>query len=86
MCWMEGESWCSVLTSNILHGLHNPHYKYLFLSFLQVYLLSFAKEDALTQWMRKLNTAMIIGEVLIGEQSHQSRHISRLLRSRHGPC
>lgn len=27
----------------------------------QVYLLSFAKEDALTQWMRKLNTAMIIG-------------------------
>ncbi|CAM9806022.1 unnamed protein product [Scytosiphon promiscuus] len=26
----------------------------------QVYLLSFAKEDALTQWMRKLNTAMII--------------------------
>ena len=29
---------------------------------LQVYLLSFAKEDALTQWMRKLNTAMIIGE------------------------
>ena len=27
----------------------------------QVYLLSFAKDDALTQWMRKLNTAMIIG-------------------------
>lgn len=29
----------------------------------KVYLLSFAKEDALTQWMRKLNTAMIIGGV-----------------------
>eukprot|EP00904_Undaria_pinnatifida_P008617 jgi/Undpi1/4886/HiC_scaffold_19.g08238.m1 len=27
----------------------------------KVYLLSFAKDDALTQWMRKLNTAMIIG-------------------------
>ena len=26
----------------------------------QVYLLSFAREEALTQWMRKLNTAMII--------------------------
>ncbi|CAN0270425.1 unnamed protein product, partial [Ectocarpus fasciculatus] len=26
-----------------------------------VYLLSFVKDDALTQWMRKLNTAMIIG-------------------------
>ncbi len=32
---------------------------------LQVYLLSFAKEDALTQWMRKLNTAMIIGETFM---------------------
>ena len=37
-------------TVNEQHQLHQ-----------QVYLLSFAKDDALTQWMRKLNTAMIIG-------------------------